>query len=96
MTATSFPGIQQPEAKETTVQTLNRIANERLVTLEGLCNRLESFADRMEPLPKPVGATSAAQSPVSNDLQGLQNRMSSLGERLDWLSQICNRLDRIA
>ena len=83
-------------AKETTVQSLNRIAGERLSILDGLCSRLECFADRMEPQPKPVSETNAKTSPIATDLQGLQQRFSQLGERLDWLSQICNRLDRIA
>ena len=85
------------EAQETTVRKINRIIMERHDTLEGLCNRLESLADRLEPQPRPVGTDAKpATPPVANDLQGAQNRLADLGQCLDWLNLICNRLERIA
>jgi hypothetical protein len=85
-------------AKETTVQSLNRVVVERIAQAESLGSRLETFADRLEPQPRPVGSVEGAPKapPVANDLQGLGHRLSVLGERFDWLSQIANRLERIA
>jgi len=83
-------------AKETTVQSLNRIINERIQTLEGALNRLETFADRMEPQPHPTADQGQKTPPVAMDLQGMNHRLATMGERLDWLLQICNRLERIA
>lgn len=93
-----YTGTQQaPEvAKETTVQSINRLLGEKLSALEGMCSRLDTFADRLEPQPKATGSDASKTPPISNDLQGLQQRLGQLGERLEWLGQICNRLERIA
>lgn len=90
-------GAVAPDVKETTVQSINRLFNEKVVMLESMCNRLDTFADRLEPQPKPTAGGDASKAPpISNDLQGLHLRLGQLGERLDWLGQICNRLERIA
>ena len=83
------------EAKETTIQALNRALNEKITELHATCSRLDSFADRLEPQPK-APAEAAKTPPISNDLQGMNQRISAIGESLDWLNHICNRLERIA
>jgi uncharacterized coiled-coil protein SlyX len=94
-----YAGTQQtPEvAKETTVQSVNRQLVEKISILESMCSRLDTFADRLEPQPRATAGGDASKAPpISNDLQGLQQRLGQLGERLDWLGQTCNRLERIA
>lgn len=83
------------EKEQTTIQSLNRLCEEQHSRLQALCNRLESFADRLEPEPKPAG-DGPGKPPIQNDLQGMRTRINGFGESLDWLDSICNRLDRIA
>jgi hypothetical protein len=90
-------GPVSTEVKESTVHIMNRELMDKISAFDAFCQRLESFADRLEPQPHATGQSEAAKAPpIQNDLQGMRFRITGLGERLEWLGQICNRLERIA
>ena len=88
-------GISTAEKQQTTIQRLNSILDEKLEMLRQNCSRLESFADRLEPTPKPA-EDAKKEPPLNHDLQGMNQRLSNLGNSLEWLNQICTRLEHIA
>jgi hypothetical protein len=82
---------------ETTLSGLNRNLLERANHLLMLCNRLDDFADRVEPQPRGVsGAENATQPPMPSDFNGLSQRIDMLTRGLERFQSICDRLDRIA
>ena len=91
-------GMQAPAKEQTTIQRLNDIVERELTALQACCSRLENFADRLEPTPKTAAGAEKAEKepPLNHDLQGMNQRLSNLANSLEWLNEICNRLERIA
>ena len=84
-------------AKETSIQTINRMLDEGLKSLDDLTVRLEQFADRLEPAPptQELGR-GEKEPPFTGDLGGTRLRCGAIAGRLNYLNSICARFDRIA
>lgn len=83
-------------AEETMLQNLARLCEERIGTLRKQNERIEGFLDRSYPQPEAAGVATPPEQPVDMTMNGIQRRLATIGEGLDRLSHLCDRLERIA
>lgn len=83
-------------AEETMLQGLARICEERLTYLQKQNHRIETFLDRANPQPEAASQATQPEPPIDMTLVGVQRRLAIVGENLDRLSHLCDRLERIA
>ena len=90
-------GAPKASTEETILQSLARICEERIATLVKQNHRVEGFLDRTSPQPEAVSANkNQPEPPADMTFNGLQYRLTVIGENLDRLSHLCDRLERIA
>lgn len=91
----SSSGATLAKVAEPAIVLLNHQAEDRIKRLRSLCNRLEEFEGRLEPGPHPA-AEEAKNPPSPPGLPGLRVRLEEIDQMLNWLDNICSRLDRLA